>query len=121
MEHNDPLDTVYAIHAKLDYEIDDRRIVTILRKQDHWIQRFARKLKCKIPAYRRTTMDDYASLAFLSIDGKRSVKDIGAIMAAQFGDQANPLYERLLVFLNHIEKTERFIVKKPVAPTSMTD
>ncbi|TDR77932.1 PqqD family protein [Paludibacterium purpuratum] len=114
MEHDNPLDTVYEVNAKLDYEVDDRRIVTILRKQDHWIQRFARKLKLRIPAYRRTTMDDYASFVFLSIDGKRSVQDIGEVLAAQYGEQANPLFERLLVFLNHIEKSERFIVKKAV-------
>ncbi|BEV73749.1 MULTISPECIES: PqqD family peptide modification chaperone [unclassified Paludibacterium] len=114
MEHNNPLDVVYEIKAGLDYEIDDRRIVTILRKQDHWIQRFVRKLKFKIPAYRRTSLDDQASHAFLSIDGTRTVQEIGELMAARFGDQANPLYERLLMFLNHIEKNERFIVRKAV-------
>jgi hypothetical protein len=115
MENNNPLDTIYQLHADLDYEVDDRRCVTILRKQDHWIQRYARKLKFKIPDYRRTTLDDFASFVFLSIDGQRSVQSIGEILDAHYGEQARPLYQRLLMFLNHIEKNERFISRKPVA------
>lgn len=114
MEKHHALDTVYAIQAGLDYEVDDRRIVTVLRKQDHWIQRCARKLKFRIPAYRRIAMDDFASFVFLSIDGSRTVQEIGEILAAQYGEQAHPLYERLLMFLQHIEKNEHFIVRKAV-------
>lgn len=112
MEHSRELETVYAIQPGLHYEVDECEIVTILRKQDHWIQRCARKLRLSIPEYRRISMDDYGSAAFLSIDGTRSVKDIGDIMAARFGERINPLYQRLEMFLNHIEKNERFIVRK---------
>ncbi|MBV8048799.1 MAG: PqqD family protein [Paludibacterium sp.] len=113
MDDNNPLKIVFQLSAQLDYEVDDRRIVTILRKQDHWIQRLARKLTFKIPAFRRIELDDYGSFVLLSIDGKRTVEEIGAAMSAQFGERANPLFERLLMFLNHIEKQERFIVKMP--------
>jgi hypothetical protein len=114
MDSNNQLDTVFLINEQLDYETDDRRLVTVLRKQDHWIQRCARKLRFRIPAYRRIEMDDFASFVFLSIDGRRTVKEIGELLAEQYGEQINPLYERLLMFLNHIEQNERFIVRKVV-------
>jgi hypothetical protein len=111
MEQTNPLELVFAINEALDYEIDDRQIVTIRYKQDHWIQRLARKVRFRIPEYRRISMDAYGSFVFQCIDGKRPVKDIGELMMEKFGEEANPVYERLLVFLNHIEKHEHFILK----------
>lgn len=115
MDITQQLDLVYQLHAQLEYEIDDRRIVTVRRKQDHWIQRWARKLQIRIPAYRHTTLDDFASFVFLSIDGQKTVQRIGECVAEQYGEKANPLYERLLTFLNHIEKNEHYIVRKVAA------
>jgi hypothetical protein len=112
MECDDPLDAVYEVKPGLDYEIDDGKIVTVLHKQDHWIQRCARKLAIRIPAYRRISMDDFASFVFLSIDGTRTTREIGEILARQYGDRINPLHQRLLMFLHHIERNEHFIVRK---------
>lgn len=115
MEQNNPLDMVFAVNTTLDYEIDDRLIVTVRLRQDHWIQRLGRKLRIRIPEYRRISMDEYCSFVFQCIDEKRTVKEIGELMLDKFGEQANPLYERLLVFLNHIERNEHYIVRVTVA------
>lgn len=105
------LDTVYRISERLDYEVDEQRQVVVLRQQDHWIQRWARRLKFAIPACRRIALDDFASFVFLTIDGHRSVKEIGSLMAEAFGNRIDPLYPRLLMFLDHLEKNERFICR----------
>ena len=116
MERNNPLETVYTLSAKVDYEVDDRQIVTVLIKQDHWIQRIMRKLRLRIPQVRRLKLDEYGSFIFLCIDGKRTVGDIGECMRERFGEQANPLHERLLMFLDHIEKSLHLIERTAAQP-----
>ena len=48
---------------------------------------------------------------FLQIDGKKTVKDIGESLEAKYGDKAYTLYERLLLFLNHIDVNCHYIKK----------
>lgn len=109
--NEDVLNIIYKISDNLEYEVDKDNIVTILQKQDHKIQKFFRKLKFRIPEYKKISLDEYGSWIFLQIDGKKNVKDIGEILGVQYGDKVHPLYERLLLFLNHIEINCHYIEK----------
>lgn len=97
------LNIIYKISSKLVYEVDKDNIVTILEKQDHKVQKFFRKLKFRIPECKKISLDEYGSWIFLQIDGKKNVKDIGTNLEVKYGDKVHPLYERLLLFLNHID------------------
>ncbi len=105
------LSIIFKISDGLEYEVSTNNIVTMLVKQDHKIQKFFRKLKFKIPEYKKTSLDEYGSYVFLLIDGMRTVKDIGENLEAKYGDKAHPLYERLLLFLNHINVNCHYIEK----------
>lgn len=109
--NEDVLNIIFKIADNLEYEVDKDHIVTILEKQDHKVQRFFRKLKFRIPEYKKISMDEYGSFVFLQIDGKRTVKDIGENLEAKYGDKAHPLYERLLLFLNHINVNCHYVEK----------
>lgn len=109
--NEDVLNIIYNISGDLEYEVDKDNIVTILEKQDHKIQKFFRKLKLSIPEYKKTTLDEYGSYLFLQIDGRKTVKDIGESLEAKYGDKVQPLYERLLLFLNHIDVNCKYIKK----------
>lgn len=109
--NGDVLDIIFRISDKLEYEVDQDDIVIILEKQDHKIQRFFRKLKFRIPEHKKMTLDEYGSCIFLQINGERTVKEIGENLEAKFGDKVHPLYERLLLFLNHINVNCRYIEK----------
>lgn len=102
MNNNDDLNIVFKISDNIEYEVNDDNIVTILEIQNHPIQRFFRKLKFKIPQYRKTKLDKYGSFIFLQIDGKRTVEEIGKNLEAEYGEDTHPLYERLIMYLNHI-------------------
>ncbi|NRW00481.1 hypothetical protein DFH65_001171 [Clostridium beijerinckii] len=39
------------------------------------------------------------------------MKDIGESLEAKYGDKVHPLYERLLLFLNHIDVNCHYIEK----------
>lgn len=109
MTNSDVLDTVFKISDNLEYVVNNDGIVTISEKQDHWIQNLFRKLRIRIPNYKNIELDEYGSYVFLQIDGIRSVKEIGQYLENEFGENVNPLYERLLMFLNHIEVNCNYI------------
>lgn len=105
------LSIIFKISDGLEYEVSTDNIVTMLVKQDHKIQKFLRKLKFRIPEYKKTSLDEYGSYVFLLIDGVKTIKDIGEHLEAKYGDKVQPLYERLLLFLNHINVNCHYIEK----------
>lgn len=112
LNNNDEvLQLIYKISDRLEYQVGEKGIVTILEKQDYKIQRFFRKLRFRIPEYKKIDLDAYGSYVFLQIDGKRTVKEIGENLEAKFGEQVHPLYERMLLFLNHIDASCHYIQK----------
>ncbi|MGL5314444.1 MAG: PqqD family peptide modification chaperone [Peptostreptococcaceae bacterium] len=109
--NEDVLNIIFKICDGVEYEVSDNEIVTILEKQDHKIQKFFRKLKVKIPNFKKIELDEYSSAVFLEIDGVKTVEEIGQILEVKFGEKVNPLYERLLVFLNHLDVNCKYIEK----------
>ena len=105
------LNIIFKISDNLEYEVEKNNIVIILKKQDHKVQRFFRKLKFRIPEYEKISLDEYGSYVFLQIDGNKTVKDIGENLELKYGDKVHPLYERLLLFLNHINVNSHYIEK----------
>ena len=110
-DNEEILNLKFRICDNVNYKIDNDGIVTVLEKQDHKIQKFFRKLKFKIPLYKEITLDEISSEVFTQIDGIKTVKEIGECLEVKFGDKVNPLYERLLVFLNHIYVNCNYIEK----------
>lgn len=112
MKNNDDiLNLVFKKNDDIEYELNDENRVIILEKQDHKVQRFFRKLKFKIPMYKKIELDEYSSYIFLQIDGRRTVKELGEDLELEYGEKSYPLYERLLLFLNHIDVNCNYIKK----------
>ena len=110
-DNEEILNLKFRICDSINYKIDDNGIVTVLEKQDHNIQKFFRKLRFKIPLYKEITFDEISSEVFTQIDGIKTVKEIGEYLEVKFGEKINPLYERLLTFLNHIYVNCNYIEK----------
>lgn len=108
MNNNDALNIVFKISDKIEYEVDNN-IVTVLEKQNHPIQNFFRRFKFRIPLYKNIALDQYSSFVFLQINGENTVEDIGKNLDKAYGEDSHPLYERLLLFLNHIEVNCNYI------------
>lgn len=109
--NNEILNIIFKISDEIEYEVNEGKVVTIREKQDHKIQKFFRKLKFKIPMYKKIELDEYSSDVFLQIDGEKTVKEIGEYLDLKYGEKAHPIYERLLLFLNHIEVNCNYITK----------
>ncbi|EQK39084.1 PqqD family protein [Paraclostridium bifermentans] len=112
MKNNEEvLNLVFKKSENIEYEVSSDGIVTILEKQDHKVQNFFRKLKFKIPMYKKMELDEYGSFIFLQIDGKKNVEELGIKLEEKYGEKSHPLYERLLLFLNHIDVNCHYIEK----------
>ncbi|MPM41834.1 hypothetical protein SDC9_88494 [bioreactor metagenome] len=96
------LNLKFKICDNVEYLIDKNGIVTLLEKQDHKIQDILRKLKFKIPMYKEIELDEYSSTIFIMLNGKNTVEELGQNLELKYGEKVHPLYERLLLFINHI-------------------
>lgn len=76
--------------------IEEDNIVVLLKPKIK--TRIIRKWMIK-PDY-RIKLDSYGSFVWKSIDGNRSVEDIGKMLKESFGDSVEPLYERLCEFIS---------------------
>lgn len=99
---------VYRPRAHVRAEVQDER-VTLLEPLDHPIQTFARRLRLKIPSHRHLHLDEFGSFIWQQLDGEATVQEVGQRLEKRFGAAAHPLYERLLLFLNHLEVNLKYI------------
>lgn len=61
------------------------------------------------PRVSHIDLDAYGSFLWLQIDGKKSVGELASAMKEKFGDQAEPLYERLVKYMQ-ILRNNHFIL-----------
>ena len=67
-------------------------------------QGFCRILRLK--PWINVNLDAYGSTVWTSIDGKRTVRDLGMLLKERFGDTVEPLYGRLAHFLSLLERNQ---------------
>ncbi|MGG5319080.1 PqqD family protein [Enterococcus sp. AZ072] len=102
------LERVYQVKPELQYEVRDG-IVFVIKEQNAWVQRMLRKIKYKIPETSEMELDQYGSFILQQIDGQRNVREIGERLGEAYEEANNQLYDRLLLYLNHLEKNEKYI------------
>ncbi|WP_324734860.1 PqqD family protein [Thermococcus sp. SY098] len=59
--------------------------------------------------YRRIELDEIGAYTWELCDGRRTVREIGKALRARFGNEVEPLYERLVTFLIKLRK--RYLVE----------
>lgn len=99
------------IKETLDYNTNDG-IVSVTIDNHHPIQHLFRKLGFKISKHSTIELDEYSSFVFLQIDGKRDIYTIGQCLKTEFGSDCEPLYERLVTFIDFLEDNRRWVLFK---------
>ena len=64
--------------------------------------RIAQKL-LKKPKISYIHLDEIGSFVWPHLDGEKDILEIGKLVEAEFGEKANPLYERLAMFFRILE------------------
>ncbi|MGM0484278.1 MAG: PqqD family protein [Candidatus Krumholzibacteriota bacterium] len=90
----------------IDYEEGEDDMVTLLapRFRSRFLPKFM-KSRLKRKKF-RVALDEIGSFVWLRCDGTRTAGQIADEMAARFGEEAEPVTERLGIFFGQLEKLE---------------
>lgn len=77
--------------------LEDGRIQLTVKRRG-WVNSLAHTL-FKAPENNYVTLDDLGSFVWKQIDGRRSITAIGEMVEKAFGQDAEPVYQRLAEFV----------------------
>lgn len=93
------LELVPRRQCEYDIDEDGRVTVKIPRFKHNWMKNLVPSWKSP---YIRTKLDEVGSFVWKQCDGKTAVHDIGERMLEEFGEEIEPVYERLKVFFKQL-------------------
>ncbi len=103
-------------HRLFDWETNPEtgQIVIIRPKYNSSIGKMIFEPFLKIKNF-KIKLDDLGSVVWENSDGQKNVKEIGEILAAKFGSDIEPIYERLSKFLIQMHKGKFIRLDCPVS------
>lgn len=96
------LDLIPERTAELAWDKDEEGIITLEVENTGLFNRIAQKL-FKRPKYTKVHMEKYGSFLWPLIDGERSVMELADLQKAEFGDEVEPLYPRVVKYMQIME------------------
>ena len=104
------LDYVYMVTEGLTWTISSSGEVIVQMDNKGFANRVAQLIFHK-PKQSQISLEGIGSFIFKCIDGKRTVYDIGQLVHEKYQDEAEPLYERLSIYIKQLENLG-FVTKK---------
>lgn len=104
------LDKVPMRNDKYKWSFDDNGVVVLEVENKGVFNRIAQKL-LKKPPVTFVHLDKMGTFLWPILDGEADITALGEKVRAEFGDEANPLYERLVKYFE-ILQSYGFIVWK---------
>lgn len=92
------LDYVPRPNRLFQTSVNEAGHVEILTEHRGFYNKIAQKVFRK-PRFSHIELDDLGTFIWNRMDGKKSIFEIGADVKNQFGEKAEPLYERLSKFM----------------------
>ncbi len=93
------LDMIPQRNPELGWETDENGIVTLSRKNKGIANKLAQIILGK-PKISYIHLDETGSFVWPLIDGEKSIFELGKNVKEEFGDKAEPLYERLAKYFS---------------------
>lgn len=84
--------------------VHDQAVILAPKFGDHFIGRWL-LARMKKP-YFRLKLDEVGTFVWRRCDGCHTIEDIGEALSEKFGETAKPVYERLGLFFNSLERTK---------------
>ena len=106
-DHN-YLEKVPVRNPEFSWKEDGQGIVTVDMVHKGIFDKLAQKLWVT-PKVSHVKLDRFGSFVWKQMDGSRNIIDIGALVREEFGEQAEPLYERLAKFVKML-RDNRFVI-----------
>lgn len=92
------LEQVPVRNPEFSWKENDQGIVTVDLVHKGFFDKLAQKLWVT-PKVSHIKLDRFGSFVWMQIDGSRNLMEIGCLVREEFGDKAEPLYERLSKFM----------------------
>lgn len=104
------LDKIPNIAKELTWKTDEEGVVTLEIENKGFVNRIAQKL-LKKPKVSYIHLDKFGSFVWKSINGEKTISEIGVNVKDEFGTDAEPLYERLAKYFQILESYNFIILK----------
>jgi hypothetical protein len=101
-------------HRNSSWKVNKENDLIILLRPKFSNRIFARYLmpRLKNPYY-HVNLDTIGTKVWNTIDGKRTIKEIGQILKNDMGDAVDPVYERLSQFIISLQRYKFILLQKP--------
>lgn len=96
------LDFVPRHRPSLQYTMDNQGKITLLQ-ENKGVFHFLEQKILKKPKVSQIHLDEMGNFVWPLIDGTRTVYEIAELVKAEFGDKAEPLYDRLVQYIRNLE------------------
>lgn len=110
--NNNYLDYIPVKNQKYNWLQSENGDITIFvenRGVFHW---FAQKV-LKKPRISQIHLEEFGSFLWTRMDGEQSIFELGKMVHERFGDNAEPLYPRLIQYMKNLEEYGFVSMKKP--------
>ena len=98
-------------NEKISWSVDNEQVTLEIENKGVWNTLFQKILKK--PRISFVHLDEMGSFILPLIDGQRSVYDIAQLVKEHFGEQAEPLYNRLVTYMAMLENCGFVSFRKP--------
>lgn len=95
------LDGKPARNEKFSWSVQDGQVTLEIENKGVWNTLFQKILKKPRISY--VHLDEMGSFVWPLIDGEKTILEIGKAVEERFGDEAKPLYERLVKYFQILE------------------
>ena len=104
-EKKNYLDYVPVCAPEHTWDLNEQNLVVIHVENKGFSNWLAQKV-FKRPRFSHISLDAYGSFVWQQMDGVRTIYEIGQLVKAQYGEKAEPLYDRLskyfkILYENH--------------------
>lgn len=97
------LDLVFCHATAIEWNSDEKGNVTLIVENKGFFNRIAQKLIQK-PEKTQVHLDKIGSFIWMKFDGTRSVYEIAMEVKREFGQKADPLYDRLIAYMEMLRE-----------------
>lgn len=101
------LDYVPRRSQKIQWKQQEDGLIRLIVPRDSLVDRIVRKLFFTPESF-KIDLDKLGSFIWKQIDGQKTIYQIGQLLKEEFKEEAEPLYERLIQYMN-ILKNNNFI------------
>ncbi len=100
------LTPVKSENKKFEAITNEENLVTIIIHRNGIFDNFIRKFIKKTPLTFNVELDEFGSFVYTIIDGEKDIHALGILVKEKFGEDCEPLYERLGGFINLLKNND---------------